>query len=1104
MIKRQIDGIRIQFTNAKIIICFVLFFCLATIQAKRRHYYLALVEEDWDFAPTGHDQVTITNGSDAWIYLKPGPNRIGHVYKKAIYRQFTDSTYTVEIPKPGWLGMLGPVLHGELGDILYVHFWNKGSRHYSVHPHGIRYFKPHEGALYLDGTMGPFKRDDMVPAGHHHLYIWNITYNFAPAKDDPGCISWAYHSHVFTTRDANSGAIGCLVTCKAGILNEDGSRRDVDREFVLLAKVFDENKSWYIRNNFKKCGNPMACIRENLIHDPDQIQSNMVFSINGYSYGNGPAFPACTNERVAWHVMSMGSNSDLHSIHFDGQVIDINGHTMDTLRVASAMFLSGIMTTSIYPGRWLISCEIAHHYMSGMLAYMDLNHCGSDLLASHHIQESYHPDRVYYLSVEEVIWDYAPSDLNLFTGGRLDKNGSDSAQVYATRPNRIAHRYKKALYFGYTDASYTQKIVRGKDELHLGFLGPVIQAEEGETVQVHLRNMASRPYSFVPHGTQYSKSNEGSLYRSNLGNEYNPDDNQGNGARIAYPGKTEVYTFQVPKLGERDTECKTFPYQSSVNFIKDINSGLIGPLLFCKKGILQDGKPLHINRNFFLVFFVVDENLSWYLKDNIALFVKDKRNLDIMEEDFIRSNLLHVINGYGYANLVGLDMCVGDRVMWHLFCVGSEFDVHTVYFHGHTFHRHAENTDAQELSAQLSETVVMDINNPGKWAIVCRTIVHYQTGMQVLYNVKQCGAHDPWFNLKPSPRLAGRVRRYYIAAEEILWQYAPLKRSLITGEKITAKHPEEYIYIRNGKDFIGDVYKKAVFREYTDSTFSKAVGRDSYSIHLGILGPFIKAEVGDTIKILFMNKASRPYSMHPQGVHYDKQNEGQVYLDGHPNKKSGRVPPGETFEYTWTVPKSSGPGPSEANCIPSMYYSSQEPIRDPYTGLMGPLIICRKGILDERDSRKDVDKEFALFFSIMDENMSWYLSENIAKFAPARLNTSFANDPTFYQSNYFFTINGLIYGNNKGFVMTVGDRVAWYVMALGSDKDIHTAHFHGQTFLQHTDGVHRGDVLEVSASVARTIEIQTDNPGTWILHCHVNEHIIGGMEMTYTILPKEF
>ena len=83
--------------------------------------------------------------SDAWIYLRPGPNRIGHVYKKAIYRQYTDDTYSVEIPKPVWHGILGPILHGQLGDILYIHFWNKGSRHYSIHPHGIRYLKPHEG-----------------------------------------------------------------------------------------------------------------------------------------------------------------------------------------------------------------------------------------------------------------------------------------------------------------------------------------------------------------------------------------------------------------------------------------------------------------------------------------------------------------------------------------------------------------------------------------------------------------------------------------------------------------------------------------------------------------------------------------------------------------------------------------------------------------------------------------------------------------------------------------------------------------------------------------------------------------------------------------------
>lgn len=59
-------------------------------------------------------------------------------------------------------------------------------------------------------------------------------------------------------------------------------------------------------------------------------------------------------------------------------------------------------------------------------------------------------------------------------------------------------------------------------------------------------------------------------------------------------------------------------------------------------------------------------------------------------------------------------MCVGDRVMWHMFNVGNEFDVHTVYFHGHTFHKYGVNSDAEELSPALSNSVIMDIDNPGR------------------------------------------------------------------------------------------------------------------------------------------------------------------------------------------------------------------------------------------------------------------------------------------------------------------------------------------------------------------------------------------------------
>lgn len=47
-----------------------------------------------------------------------------------------------------------------------------------------------------------------------------------------------------------------------------------------------------------------------------------------------------------------------------------------------------------------------------------------------------------------------------------------------------------------------------------------------------------------------------------------------------------------------------------------------------------------------------------------------------------------------------------------------------------------------------------------------------------------------------------------------------------------------------------------------------------------ILGPVIKAEVGDTILVTFFNKASWPFSIQPHGVFYGKASEGTWYHDG--------------------------------------------------------------------------------------------------------------------------------------------------------------------------------------------------------------------------------
>ena len=43
---------------------------------------------------------------------------------------------------------------------------------------------------------------------------------------------------------------------------------------------------------------------------------------------------------------------------------------------------------------------------------------------------------------------------------------------------------------------------------------------------------------------------------------------------------------------------------------------------------------------------------------------------------------------------------------------------------------------------------------------------------------------------------------------------------------------------------------------------------------LGILGPVIRAEVGDEIVVDFLNRSHACHDMHPHGLRYDKSNEG--------------------------------------------------------------------------------------------------------------------------------------------------------------------------------------------------------------------------------------
>jgi FtsP/CotA-like multicopper oxidase with cupredoxin domain len=367
------------------------------------------------------------------------------------------------------------------------------------------------------------------------------------------------------------------------------------------------------------------------------------------------------------------------------------------------------------------------------------------------------------------------------------------------------------------------------------------------------------------------------------------------------------------------------------------------------------------------------------------------------------------------------------------------------------------------------------------------------------------GAHDNGHEAHAQAAVTkpGKVRTYYIAADEVKWDYAPQGRNMITGQPFT---DDENVFVGRGPHRIGSAYKKALYREYTDGSFTRLKPRSPESQHLGMLGPIIRAEVGDTIKVIFKNNATRPYSIHVHGVLYAKNSEGAPYNDGTAgaDKHDDAVPPGDTHVYTWQVPPRAGPGPHDGSSVMWMYHSHTDEVKDTNSGLIGPMIITAAGRAKPDGSPIDVDREFVAMFDVMDENQSHYLDDNIAALSDP--NGVDPADEEFGESNLMHSINGYVYGNgpagtsdaSTAFRTRLGERVRWYTMGMGTEVDLHTPHWHGQTV---TLMGMRTDVAQLLPGAMATADMTTDNPGIWLFHCHVNDHILAGMQTRFQVTP---
>uniref|UniRef100_A0A8C2FMN9 Coagulation factor VIII, procoagulant component n=1 Tax=Cyprinus carpio TaxID=7962 RepID=A0A8C2FMN9_CYPCA len=688
------------------VVLFLLSFtvCLKSscVLAKTLEFFIAAVETKWEYVFTDTADPTANQRKFA-----SGVQR----YIKAVYTEYTDSTFTTPKSKPPWAGIQGPTIRTVVNDRVVVHFKNFASQFFSISPIGIPYWKQSEGAGYDDYSSVLERADDAVPPGGYYKYVWDISPNSGPTTSDPDCLTYIYSSQVDIVRDFNSGLIGTLLICKTGALTEERQRKAP--EFILLLAVFDESKSWYREvgraDKLKKTSSP-----------------TQYHTINGYINSTLPGLTVCQKSPVvSWHLIGLGSTPEIHSIQFEGHTLKVFDHKRVTVEMTPMTFTMALMKPSA-TGKFLISCKIHSHQTAGMNAFFTVDNCPEPMVApipdKRNVIHAGNEDEedednmfsivfkqggpvsvlrssakgrpkvwVHYIAAEEKNWDYSPSS-----------SSAAESEWFRKGPQHLGGIYKKVAFVEYTDKTFTVKKTTGKI-----LVGPELRGEVGDTFQICFKNMASRPFNIYPNGLT-------SILPLKNANK----DKQVDLRSLAVPpGEIMTYLWKLTADDgptEADPRCLTRLYQSMVDPVRDVASGLVGPLIICKSQSLdKKGRVVTSDKEKKLLFTVFDENRSWYFEENVKKNSEDPTKIDRKDPDFYNSNVMHTVNGFMFNHLQ-FRLCVGDVILWHVASIGIQNNFLSVYFTGNMFERDKAYGTVLTLFPMSGDTVTTEVEMLGK------------------------------------------------------------------------------------------------------------------------------------------------------------------------------------------------------------------------------------------------------------------------------------------------------------------------------------------------------------------------------------------------------
>ena len=251
-----------------------------------------------------------------------------------------------------------------------------------------------------------------------------------------------------------------------------------------------------------------------------------------------------------------------------------------------------------------------------------------------------------------------------------------------------------------------------------------------------------------------------------------------------------------------------------------------------------------------------------------------------------------------------------------------------------------------------------------------------------------------------------------------------------------------------------------------------AVEVGAYAYNGQVPGPLIRVQPRDRIRIRVRNDLPNATTVHWHGLILP------IEQDGVPELSQPPIEPGGEHVYEFDVPDTPGT---------YFYHTHFNADRQQPLGLYGALII------DDPEQLADVASEHVIALG------EWTVIGS-ETYPAMQLGDMLPN---------YFTFNGKSYPATETVRAKVGDRILFRL--IGSGQFIHPIHIHGGPFeIVATDGNPvpaaarlTKDTVLVGPGERYDILWTARNPGSWLLHCHINHHVTndgtevhgGGMTM---------